>query len=118
MIKLEWSNLLPLDLSVINNIDPKPGIYRLAYKASDGSYYVFYVGRAESVREDLIKLASKDTDNPCVKTHLENLECYFRYALVTDEKTRRDVERSIYEHFRPKCNIEVPVGESMEINYK
>lgn len=119
MAQLEWSKLSPLDLSIISNIGSKPGVYRLAYKASDGSFYVFYVGRADkSIKEELTKFASKETDNPCVKTHLENLECYFRHAFIEDQKTRQNVERTVYDHFKPKCNLETPNGESIDINFK
>lgn len=117
MTKLDWSELSPLDSSVTDNIDSKPGVFRLSYKAADGSYYVFFVGRADvSLNEDLAKLTRKETDNPCIKTYLDNLECYFKCAFIGDIETRKDVERTLYENFKPGCNFNVPEGKVIEIN--
>lgn len=119
MNKLLWTKLQPLDPSVIKDVDSKPGVYRLIYKSSDGSFYAFYIGRADkSVREELTKIAFKDADNPCIRTHLENLECYFRYTYIEDDKARMNVHKTAYDHFKPKCNLETPKGEFIPINLK
>ncbi len=114
---LSWSKLQLLTSALIGNIPNEAGIYRLTYKATDGSYYAFYVGRSEtSIKEDLGVITKGKTDNPCIKSHLENLECYFRYALVKDPEERKNAERSIYDHFKPKCNLEIPGGQLVEVN--
>lgn len=116
MTQITWSKLSPLDLSVINTLESKPGVFRLSYKSADGSYYVFYVGRTDtSIKEALAEILS-DTNNVCIKTHLNNLECYFKYVLIDDSTTRRNVERTVYEHFKPKCNTEAPSGQIIEID--
>jgi|SRR3989344_1799560 len=116
-LNLTWSPLLLFIQSSLNQIDSGAGVYRLSYKSADGSYYVFYVGKADkSLKEDLVSVLL-NTSNPCLKTHLSNLECYFRYAVVADKEERKNIEKTLYDHFGgPKCNLEIPLGEKVSVN--
>ncbi len=117
MAIINWSQTLPLTQVSIEAVEAKSGIYRLSYQSAEGPLYVFFVGRSDtSLKEDLMKLAHRESDNVCIKTHLENLECYFKYAIVEDENYRKNSERSLYEHFKPKCNLDVPTGNLIDLN--
>jgi hypothetical protein len=117
-MELKWSKLVPLNQSSIEQIETKPGIFRLAYKAADGAHYVFYVGStSKSIKEELSNVISGTLNNPCVKIHLENLECFFRYAFIENTEDLNDILKTIYEHFKPKCNLEIPGGKIVTINF-
>lgn len=117
MANINWSQTSPLIQTSVEAIEAKPGIYRLSYQSAEGSLYVFFVGRSDtSLKDDLLKLIYKETENICIKTHLENLECYFRYVIIEDEDTRKNFERTLYDHFKPKCNLDVPTGNLIELN--
>ena len=117
-MKLTWSKLLPLNETVILSQPAKAGIYRLSYKSADGSYYVFYVGNANtSLKESLARHISGNEENICVKTTIKNLECYFKIAEISNSKERLDAVRTMIEHFKPKCNPPQTVGEVIDINF-
>lgn len=119
MLTLHWTKLLSLDQSIINTQDFGPGVYRLSYKSADGSYYVFYIGRSDaSVKERLLQHISESEENLCIKINIKNLECYFKFAPVDDQTERENIERTLYEHFKPRCNNREPEGEFVEINFK
>lgn len=118
MLKLEWSKLSSFNLTNIESIGDISGVYRLSYKSSDNSFYVFYVGYSSGLLKNDLRKIITETDNQCIKTYLDNLECFFRYAQTSSlQDSIQDVERTLYEHFKPKCNLEVPQGSSVEINY-
>lgn len=119
MANLSWNKLQLLNNENIDRLEEKPGVYRLSYKSADGNIYVFYVGIAQrSLKESLKIYISGNITNICIKSHLENLECYFRCAVIEDEKLRRDAHRTLYSRYSPKCNLEIPSGELIDINYK
>ena len=114
-MQLTWSKLLPLNKEIISNIPPKAGVYRLSYKSAEGPIYVFYIGRANaSLKDTILSHLSSSENNICIKTYITNLECYFKYAEVSTEAERLDCEKSLYVHYSPKCNTDVPKGKIIE----
>ena len=115
---LEWSSLQPLNPTILAEIPETPGAYRLSYKSGDGSYYVFFVGSADtSLRERLLGHTSGSEGNSCTKTHIQNLECFFRYAVVDKKSLLPGIEKALYHNYTPKCNLEEPGGEPVEVNF-
>ena len=114
---LTWSSLQLLESSIIDNLPQEAGVYRLSYKSADGPYYVFYVGQADNIRERLTQHLNGINTNPCVTTYIKNLKCYFVYTLIAESNLRKDIERTNYDHFKPKCNVQMPAGNFIDINY-
>lgn len=110
--KLTWSKLLLLSEPIINGETFGPGVYRLSYKAADGFNYVFYIGRSdESVKKRLLQHLSDTEENMCIKISVKNLECYFKFAPVSDKSEREEAEKALYQKYRPKCNTQEPGGQ-------
>lgn len=119
MANLNWNKLQLLNNENIDKVEEKPGVYRLSYKSADGHIYVFYVGIAnKSLKESLKTYISGNIDNLCIKSYIDNLECYFKYSVIEDEELRKNTHRSLYAHYAPKCNLEIPSGTIIDINYK
>ena len=117
-MELTWTKLISFNRSLVEQIKTEPGVFRLAYKATDGAFYTFYVGSAnKSLREDLLSILDGKLDNICVKIHLENLECFFRYTIIGLEEERKNVLKTVYDHFKPKCNASISGGQNIEINF-
>ncbi|OGK16583.1 hypothetical protein A2774_03145 [Candidatus Roizmanbacteria bacterium RIFCSPHIGHO2_01_FULL_39_12c] len=116
---LTWTRLTSLNEETINAIESGlPGVYRLSYKSlQDGSYYVFYVGRAEDLKQRLLAHLSPTEENVCIKNYLEQFDCYFRYAIVENEKVRGAAEKQMFKQYQPVCNISEPDGpEDIQVN--
>jgi len=117
MPNLNWSELQLLESSIINSVPSVSGVYRLSYKSADGPYYVFYVGQADNLKERLMQHLNGTNTNSCVATYIKNLKCYFVYTAISETNLKKDTERTIYDHFKPKCNIQLPEGNRIDINY-
>ena len=117
--KITWSILKVLNEENVNESPDEAGVYRLSYKSADSDIYVFYVDKADkSLRDSLKPFLKKITNNPCIKTFLENLECYFKFAIVNNAIQRENIIKTLYSHYTPKCNLEIPKGEIIEgINF-
>ncbi len=102
-----WSELLNYNIDSVNqNVQDKPGIYRLSYKGSDGKFYVFYVGKSDvSLKERLKDHLSSSEPNTCIKNKLKN-ECRYRFVYVTTQKERDQLEIDQIEEYEPKCNTQ------------
>lgn len=119
MPQLTWSNLQLLNSENVNNLEDKPGVYRLSYRSPDNNIYIFFVGEASSsLKNTLLPYLTRSTDNPCIKSYLENLECHFKYTVIEDEELRKNTVHTLYSKYSPKCNLEIPSGNFVEINYK
>lgn len=108
---LTWTKLTSLDEKSVETLpNDLAGVYRLSYKADDGSYYVFYVGKAENIKVRLLQHLSSSEDNVCIKNYLDTKNCFFRYAKITKSYIRDAIERQMYKHFEPVCNDKEPQG--------
>jgi excinuclease UvrABC nuclease subunit len=119
--RLKWMNLVLLDETNINDIpDNTPGVYRLSYTNDEGkNYYVFYVGKSENLKQELLSIISPDfrTKNICISNHLNLGKCKFRYAVIKDSAIRDAAERQVYKFYQPPCNEPmVMVNENIIIN--
>lgn len=106
---LEWSPLLTLTAANVARVPRQGGIYRLSHH--DGSrYLVHYVGRAGDLHARLVAHLPQNESNPCNQDKRRYYACFFRYALVDDERDRQDIEWWLYRHFHaPPCHERAPV---------
>ena len=114
-MNLQWSKLRKLNKEELNEVPSTAGVYRLSYRSAEGSIYVFYIGKADiSLKDSILNHLGSKENNTCIKTYLTNLECYFRYAEVANKDERLNCEKSLYVHYSPKCNLDVPKGKIIE----
>ena len=115
---LTWSRLIKITPLTSLLLPSFAGVYRLSYKDSDGTIYVFYVGQADSIQLRIIQHLSVDEENICIKRVLSNYTCYLRYARVNDSRVRSGAELALYRHYLPSCNLIEPTGSLMQINFE
>lgn len=111
---LEWNKLTPLNKESVNSITHDlAGVFRLSYRHEDTNIYVFFVGRSDSVKKNLLNLLDSP-ENECIKFHLETKkECFFKYAPVADEKVRELVYKQLYKFYQPSCNEQMQISEDV-----
>ena len=51
-----------------------------------------------------------------MKIYLANLECSFKYITVEGKEEIDNTLKTVYEHFNPKCNPDIPTGKVIDIN--
>lgn len=115
---LTWTKLTELTKSSVQALaDNMPGVYRLSYKADDDKYYVYYVGKAEDIKDRLLEHLSSGEKNICIRNYLSGKSCFFRFANVTKSYIRDAAERQMYKHYEPTCNEKEPEGrDDVKVN--
>lgn len=115
---LTWTKLARLDDTTLSSLSDRiPGVYRLSYKADDGNYYVFYIGQAEDIKVRLQQHLSSSESNVCIKNYCATKSCFFRFSKITQADLRNAVEKIMYKHYQPACNITEPEGRNdIEVN--
>jgi hypothetical protein len=115
--RLDWSRLLLYTVSnIITHAPESAGVYRLSYE-SEGKVFVFYVGQADNLREQLLGHLSDLEPNVCIRRHVQSYTCYFGFASLAKKADRDGAERALYEHFAHECNTAVPQGPAADINF-
>ncbi len=101
----DWSSRYEYTETNVKKYAPTSGgVYRLIYKENDNSYIVFYVGQSDSLERRLLEhLASSET-NECIKKHLKDYYCYFRYLEVATQADRDKIEGQQISEYTPSCN--------------
>lgn len=109
---ITWSELRKYNEENVKKVVPtgKEGVYRLSYQKEE-RYIIFYVGRG-NLQERLSAHLQPSESNECIKQHLKDYDCYFRFAIIEDEKDRMDVEWWMVKHYKPKCNDPEKVAHS------
>ncbi|MBU1260062.1 MAG: GIY-YIG nuclease family protein [Planctomycetes bacterium] len=115
---LTWTKLTELSGSSVKKLaDNLQGVYRFSYKAENGNYYVFYVGKAEDIKKRLLEHLSSSEQNVGIKDYLATKECFFRYANITKDYIRNATERQMYRQYEPSCNGKEPEGrDDVKVN--
>jgi excinuclease UvrABC nuclease subunit len=117
MPQLTWSKLIPLTYDEIQRVSDLGGVYRLSYLSADKSYYVFYVGKAESLKKRILNHIGNLEENTCIRSYIKKYPCYFRFAVIAGEHERSGAERQLFLKFSPKCNLQEPDGPLITINF-
>jgi len=115
--ELTWTRLTSL---IEENIEKIPantqGVYRLSYKSDDGNYYVFYAGKSEDIKNQLLTHLS-ESNIICVKNYIDTKSCFFRYAIISQDYVRAATEKQVYNYFEPTCNKIEPEGrDDIKVN--
>jgi len=99
-----WSNRYKYNESNVDEYVPEEGgVYRLIYKRGD-KYYVFYIGQSENLWRRLKEHLDPNEPDECIKRHIREYDCYFRFAKISSQQERNNLERSEIAQYRPRCN--------------
>lgn len=99
-----WSNLYSYtEQNVKKYAPPIGGVYRLSCK-KNGKYYVFYVGQSNNLERRLLEHLSPSETDSCIKRHLRDYDCFFRFIEISSLDERNRVERDQIDKYDPPCN--------------
>ena len=117
-MQLIWSDVFALTYESIQKLSNIVGVYRLYYELpyDKNKISVFYVGQGD-LKTRLFNHIGSIEDNICIKSYIQKYPCYFRYAEVAGEQDRINIERTLYEKFKPRCNLKIPEGNVIDINF-
>lgn len=99
----EWSNRYLYTKDNVKKYAPtKGGVYRLINE-KDSKFYVFYVGQSNDLERRLLEHISDSEENKCIKKHLKDYTCHFRFAEVSSSE-RDKLEKEQIDEYKPDCN--------------
>jgi len=105
--QIAWSNDIRYVGSNSAMIPTSAGIYKiLKNDRQDGKYTRVYVGKADNLNTRYNDHLSEFEENLCIKRNLKNYECYFRYALISREEDRQDLEQRLLREGNYECNVQ------------
>ena len=100
----DWSKRYPYTEDDVRKHAPsKGGVYRLIYKKGE-KYYVFYVGQSDDLERRLLEHLGTSEPNSCIKRHLRDYSCFFRFLSVSSQVDRDRIEYEEIEEYKPTCN--------------
>ena len=115
-LELKWSKWLSYNETNLSfHCSENPGVYSISASV-DQELEVVYVGKADKIGQRLRNHKRFFEPNSFLKNMLEQRECYFRYCEVSDLIDRQNVEYTLFQHYRPACNIVEPRGEIIDVN--
>ena len=115
-LTLEWSDTHAYTISNLDIFAPRSaGVYKLISLIVNRRQ-VFFVGQAENLNKALAGHLSDMEPNTCVRSNLWYYTCFFQFAPLESPSDRDCAERTLYEHYKPPCNMVPPQGEPCEMN--
>ena len=123
-LRLDWSPVLDYtELKVTMYAPSDGGVYCLSYQ-SGNEQTTFYVGQAPNLLEGLRAHLSATEPNACIKRHVQDYKCSFRYAKIGNRfaeaatiANRNSVERALYDKYQPTCNDAAPSAAPVDVNF-
>lgn len=104
---IEWEDDVRYIDSNSEEIPDKAGIYKILRDDGEkGKYTRVYVGKTESLKQRYGEHLSENEINLCIKKNLKNSVCYFRYAIVSKEEDRQDLEDALLKNGKYECNMQ------------
>lgn len=91
------------DTNVNKYASSKGGVYRLIHKENE-NFYVFYVGQSNDLKRRLLEHLCPSEPDKCIKRHLRDYTCYFRFTEIASQPERDKVERQQIDEYKPTCN--------------
>ena len=100
----EWSSRYSYTEANVKKYAPASGgVYRLINK-NGGKYYVFYVGQSNNLERRLLEHLSPSELDACIKRHLRDYDCFFRFIEVSSSSERDRIEKEQIKEYSPSCN--------------
>jgi excinuclease UvrABC nuclease subunit len=100
----EWSERYLYNEANVKRFAPSNGgVYRLINQDGE-KYHVFYVGQSDNLERRLLEHLNSSEPNTCIKRHLREYGCYFRFVQVSYQSDRDKIEKEQIEEYRPSCN--------------
>jgi excinuclease UvrABC nuclease subunit len=99
-----WSDMYPYSEAYVKQHAPLAGgVYRLIYQKGN-DYYVFYVGQSDNLQRRLLEHLGASEKDLCIKRHLRDYSCSFRYIEISSLDERLRVESEQIKKYNPTCN--------------
>ncbi len=100
----EWSSRHSYTEANVRKYAPTSGgVYRLIYKSKE-KHPVFYVGQSDNLERRLLEHLSPSEPDACIKRHLRDYDCFFRFIEVSSSSERDKVEQEQIDKYNPDCN--------------
>ncbi len=116
-MQVEWSTFRLLTEENVNAYVPRDaGLYLLWVKLKNDKWRCYYVGQADDLERRLLQHLSPDEENKCIKDNAQNYISGYEYARITRQGDRDGVEKFLYDHCKPECNVVNPSGTPIPVN--
>jgi excinuclease UvrABC nuclease subunit len=116
-MEVQWSSFQRLTEENVNKYVPKSaGVYLLWVQLKSEKWRCDYVGQADDLERRLLEHMSDSEENDCIKEHVKEHILNYMYATVPRQSDRDGVEKFLYDHYGPKCNVVDPGGDPIEVN--
>src|SRR5258708_1230168 len=114
---ISWSNFhAKFTMEEIKKYAPTdPGVYTLWIQQKDKRWKCFYCGKGPNLEASLLQHLSKDENNVCIRGTITNGPCGFAWAEIFNEKIQVGIQKFLYDHYKPQCNIADPGGYPTEV---
>ena len=100
----DWSTRYSYTENNVERYAPTSGgVYRLIYQSGD-KFYPFYIGRSNDLRRRLLEHISPSEVDSCIKRHLRNNTCFFRFVTISSKTDRITEEQAQIREYNPNCN--------------
>ena len=98
-MELEWSGYFNLNEQNVNKIKKSvSGVYKLAIW-NGKEWTPFYIGQSIDLLIRMSQYLRLETDNNCVKNHLNKYNCGFNLAMVSGQNNLDTTECALYRHY-------------------
>ena len=100
----DWSSRYSYTEDNVRRYAPTSGgVYRLINKSGE-KHYVFYVGQSDNLERRLLEHLSASEPDACIRRHLRDCSCFFRFIEVASQSERDRIEKARIEEYKPSCN--------------
>jgi len=116
---IEWSGINSnySEDEVKKYVPIESGVYLLWEKLAESNKWLcFYVGKTKGLEKRLLEHLSDNEDNDCIKKKVAEKVCGFEYAKVANQNERDGIEKFLYDHYNPSCNVQDLGGKPIEVN--
>jgi excinuclease UvrABC nuclease subunit len=117
-MEISWSNFhgTYTESEVKTYVPTDAGVYLLWVKLKNDKWRCFYAGQANNLETRLLEHLGDSEENECIKTNVSKYICGFEYATVSLQKDRDGIEKFLYDHYGPECNVNDPGGTPISVN--
>lgn len=114
---LDWHGYATYNADTVSQNTPsRSGVYIVWVKQTTGDWKCRYVGQSLDLKARLLAHLSTDEPNTALKNIISRYICGFSFAEVPQVSLLNGVERYLYDHYRPECNVVQPQGSPCPVN--